>query len=246
MTPTIDPAAEMADVYVRLDFMWGKESISPETSTTGRYNRVAGAVKHGSLEDLVYNVSIEHDSEEVHAGLITSQEAVVEAEVTAYEDEIRRAFMEHRNAADPGEATTAHISAVYLGQPATDGDNKPTRGSARPARATHPALHYAVRTPGAEQLNGETLEKTVRNHPELETHQIDVRETVSGFNLYIREPTITREKARVIRGIIIDTEEIVRQKTRVLYTAPDSGELPEPITGADHEIPAQSETTHNN
>jgi hypothetical protein len=140
--------------------------------------------------------------------------------------------MEHGNIPenDPGEADTLHVSAVHLAQP-----NEKNR--ARPIRDTHPALHCRVQGPGKpDTITGIELEKALRTHSELQGKRIDVRETLSGFNMYIRDSTITRSEAKTIRNIIMTKENVIRQQASITYCAPNSSKLPNPINGTDQEL----------
>lgn len=241
MTQNTGSSTEMADVYVRLDFIWNTTTLSPRESSTGRYNHVAGCIENGSLEHFLYNVSVEHDSAQITGKLVTTKDQIVEAEITAFEDEIRRAFMKHRDSDpnDPGEADEVHVSAVYLDTPDTPGD-------ARSIRDTHPAVHCALRSSGAPNtLTGTELEETIRSHKQLHEKRIDVRETLSGFNIYIRDSTITRKESRVIRGIITRREDISRPETKLVYTAPKTSALPEPINGADHSVSSEAQAEND-
>lgn len=234
MTLNAEPTNEMADVYVRLDFIWETTAFSPMATSTGHYADVAKTVENGSLSHYLYNVAVEHDSSTVTAGVVTTKEQIAESEVTAFQDELRRALMEQRDAEDPGEADTVHISSVHLGQQESPRQNRKTID-------THPALHCALRTSGApNNLTAPDLEATIRGHAQFEDKRVDVRETLSGFNIYIRESTITRSEAHVIRGIIMRQEDVKRPETNLLFTSPTSGELPEPITGADSGLARES------
>lgn len=224
MTSTITAETDAADTHIRLDFVWETTALSPRETSTGRYNGVSQTMSNGSLSHLLSNVTVEHDSNTVTASVTTTKTQVVENEVTAFEDELRQAMMTTRNGTDPGEASEIHVSAVHMRTAVTD--NTVTQGI-----ATHPALHYAIRASGAPNtLTAATLETAIRQHQNIEGKRVDVTETMSGFNVHVRESTITRSEARTIRTIIMEKENVKRPETHLVYTSLTSGELPEPTT----------------
>lgn len=200
---------QLADEYIRLDFIWNDQF-------SGKPNRIKGAIKNGDMDDLLYTVSYDElMGDQTNIGIVTTKEEVVNAEITAYENEIRSAFREYANA-NIGESNTVVASAVVLG--------KERQRSHRRVRASHPAVHFAINTPNYPDVVTETvLEEYTRSALEK---RIDITRAGSGFNMRVREPTISKKEVDGIAGHIVETENSHHQLVRPVYTAPQSGKLP--------------------
>lgn len=191
--------SDMGDAFVRLDFVW-------ETRITGRFNRVAGGVKTGALENDIYHVVAELRDDAVHIGVVTTMESVTEADIDAFERECEREIRTHLDGGDNiGEYDVLHVSAVYLG----DADG------ARPIRSTHPTVQLTV-TEEAQSLGmtGEDLEKHVRK---TFNKRVDVHVTETTFQLFFREPTVTEETVRRIKEFSTQRIDVEKESISTVF-----------------------------
>lgn len=204
--------SEMADEYIRLDFVW-VDHFEEDSEWLG--SKVENEIMNNSLSHMIYNTSINQPRGHIQVGVVTTESEVVEQEVTTYMDEIRRVINRHLDGdSDPGECDKVFVSAVTLGQ----------KHGARPVRATHPSIRYALnQSEYPENITESELEKTARSEI---NKKVDVVESSNGFNMWVREPGITQVEARRVRDIIIEREDgILKQPIRIVYTAPQSEHL---------------------
>lgn len=210
MTVNTNSDTDMADAYVRLDFVW-EDHFTGDKEWLG--SKVENHISNDSLENMIYKTIIDQNVNDIEVGIVTTENEVIEQEVTGYQDEIRRVVNNHLGGEnDLGEADKVFISAVTLGQ----------KDGARPVRATHPSIQYALNQPSyPDNLDEYELEETARNETEK---KVDVVESPKGFNVWIREAGVTQTEARKIRDMIIEEEDgLLKQPIRIVYTAPQSG-----------------------
>lgn len=207
-----EQTAEMADEYIRLDFVW-EDHFEDDSEWLG--SKVENEIMNNSLSHMIYNVSIKQHFGDIQVGIVTTESEVVEQEVTTYMDEIRRVINKHLDRdSSPGESDRVFVSAVTLGK----------KEGARPVRSTHPSIKYSLnQSKYPENITGYELEKTARSEI---NKKVDVVESSKGFNMWVREPGITQVEARRVRDIIIEREDgILKQPIRIVYTAPQSEHL---------------------
>jgi len=222
-TTSPETQTDMADLCIRLKFVWNT-TLSLRESSCGLYNDVEEEIETGCLKHMLRQVSVKHDSATIEASIITQKEEVYEEEIESYQNEVRRALVKHRQTTGNGigEADTTYIGAIHFSEPDTPTQTDPVRID------TQPVVHCALPHPGIpNKISATTLDTALQDHSQFKGKRIDVQRTQSGFSCYIRDHTVTREQSQVIRGIIIDHEDIIRQKTRLVYTAPNSKTLPE-------------------
>lgn len=204
-----DGESDMADTCVRLDFIW-------ETPYTGKFNRVAGGVKTGSMQHCIYNVAAELRDNAVHIGIVTTLESINDTDMSEFESECRREMNAHLDVDDEwaGTCDELHVSAVYLGE-AED---------ARPIRSTHPRVHFSINERGCPNtVDAEVIEKHIRKTFQK---RVDVERAGNGFNLLFREPTVTQSAVNEIKQFIVEKENVRQQSIATVFIAPESTELP--------------------
>lgn len=212
MPPDSDTETDIADAYIRLDFIW-EDHFEDDKEWLG--SKVERSITDGSLSHMIYSTSIDQNANDIEVGVVTTETKVVEQEVTGYQDEIRRVINKNLDGEhDPGEADKVYVSAVTLGN----------KDGARPVRSTHPSVKYALnQSEYPDNITEHELEKTARSKTDK---KVDVIESSNGFNMWVREPGITQAEARRVRDIIIEREDgILNQPIRIVYTAPQSENL---------------------
>lgn len=205
--------------FIRLDFKWNDRFERSSREVTNGLNSSNIGMNH-----VIHSADV-NTSDGAQVGVITSMEQVLSSEVTAFGDAIRQAAMFGSNPQtgdifeDPGEPSSIHASSVVLGPSSEENTSM--------VSATHPAIHYAIHDSTApSKVTAQDLESFARDTFDT---KLDVQIAGSGFNVMIREATVTTDDAHAIKKHIIEHENIPHASVKTLYVCPQSSELPEPF-----------------